>query len=231
MSDTYTNPVYDRYFADPFVLAVDGTYYAYGTGSVIDGLAFEVLRSRDLVHWESLGGALEPVGPPGTPVGTYWAPEVVVVDGLFHLYYSVGEEDRGHRLRVATSERPEGPYVDAGVELATEERFAIDPHPFRDVDGQWYLFYARDAVEDPPDGDGPVRAGTTLAVDRLLDMTTPAGKPRTVLRATSDWQLFLAQREMYGEVVDWYTLEGPFVRRHGGRYYLFYSGGSWEEPG
>lgn len=28
---TYKNPVYDRYFADPFILHFDQTFYAYGT--------------------------------------------------------------------------------------------------------------------------------------------------------------------------------------------------------
>jgi beta-xylosidase len=47
-------------------------------------------------------------------------------------------------LRVATSDRPEGPYTDTGTPLVecTGNRFAIDAHPFRDVDGRWYLFYA-----------------------------------------------------------------------------------------
>ena len=29
---------------------------------------------------------------------------------------------------------------------------------------------------------------------------------------------------------DWHTVEGPFVHKHAGRYYCFYSGGSWQEP-
>jgi len=56
------------------------------------------------------------------------------------------------------------------------------------------------------------------------------GEPRTVLRATADWQVFKLGREMYGQTYDWYTLEGPFVRKHEGCYYLFYSGGAWERP-
>ena len=67
-----------------------------------------------------------------------------------------------------------------------------------------------------------------LAVDVLDDMTRLHGEPRTILRPTADWQLFRRGRPMYGKVYDWHTLEGPFVRRHGGRYYCFYSGGSWE---
>ncbi|HVM00647.1 MAG TPA: glycoside hydrolase family 43 protein [Egibacteraceae bacterium] len=216
---TFTNPVYPGYFADPFVLRVGDVYYAYGTGSVIGGRVFEILRSTDLVRWTSLGGALEPLHDSGAQ--DYWAPEVAAVGGRYFMYYSVGVGDTNHTLRVAMAFSPEGPFVDAGTVLTPDERFAIDPHPFQDVDGQWYLFYARDLL----DGE---RVGTSLAVDRLLEMTRAEGAPRTVARATADWQLFAARRAMYGQVYDWYTLEGPFVVRHDDRYYCLYSGGAWE---
>ncbi|HWG86117.1 MAG TPA: glycoside hydrolase family 43 protein, partial [Deinococcales bacterium] len=141
----------------------------------------------------------------------------------FYMYYSAGIGDKGHQLRVGIAERPEGPYRDAGVILTPDDPFTIDAHPFQDDDGQWYLYYARDFL----DGD---RVGTALAVDRLVSMTELAGEPRTVARATADWQIFRKNREMYGAIYDWYTLEGPFVRKHGNRYYCFYSGGAWEEP-
>ncbi|MDQ3537285.1 MAG: glycoside hydrolase family 43 protein [Actinomycetota bacterium] len=219
---TYTNPVYDGYFADPAVVRVDDEYWAYGTGSAPGGRPLQVLRSADLVHWEPVGGALEPLTTSGAQ--DYWAPEVVEHDGTFYLYYSVGVGDRGHRLRVATADDPAGPFVDSGRLLAPSERFAIDPHPFRDRDGQWYLYYARDVLSGE-------RVGTALAVDRLVDMTTLAGDPSCVLRASADWQLFEAQRTLYGGVYDWYTLEGPFVVERAGRYYCFYSAGCWQSSG
>jgi beta-xylosidase len=217
---SFQNPVHPGYFADPFVLRVDGGYVAYGTGSAPGGRPFEVLRSDDLVHWRSVGGALEPLSE--SWARDYWAPEVAAVDGTYYMYYSVGEADRGHLIRVATSSSPEGPFVDHGTVLTPDERFAIDPHPFRDGD-DWYLYYAHDVL----DGE---RVGTTIAVDRLVDMTTLAREPRTLLRATHDWQMFLRGREMYGAVYDWHTLEGPFVVKRDGRYYLLYSGGAWEKP-
>jgi GH43 family beta-xylosidase len=33
---------------------------------------------------------------------------------------------------------------------------------------------------------------------------------------------------MYDQVWDWHTIEGPFARKHEGRYYCFYSAGRWE---
>jgi GH43 family beta-xylosidase len=108
--------------------------------------------------------------------------------------------------------------------LTRHERFAIDPHPFQDQDGAWYLYYARDLLE----GD---RVGTSLVVDRLIDMVRPAAEPVRVLTATADWQLFQRRRSMYGAVYDWYTLEGPFVVKRRGRYWCLYSGGAWTSAG
>jgi arabinan endo-1,5-alpha-L-arabinosidase len=225
MSRPYRNPVHPAYFADPFVLKVDGEYVGWGTGAVVGGRVFEVLRSADLVYWSSVGGALEPLEPELTDrLGSdYWAPEVVPAQGRWWLYYSVGRGDVGHSLRVAVADDVTGPYTDCGVDLTPQERFAIDPHPFVDVDGTHYLFYARDVL------DGP-RVGTMLAVDVLERMDRLAGRPIPVLAPSGDWQIFRRSRPMYGGVYDWHTLEGPFVRRLENRYVLFYSGGNWEEP-
>lgn len=223
-SQRYTNPVFPRSFADPCVVRVDDGYLAVGTGSVVGGRVFEVLRSPDLVRWTSVGGALEPLPP---EAGTdYWAPELAHADGRWWLYYSVGTGDVGHRLRVAVADEPAGPYRDCGVDLAPDEAFAIDPHPFTDADGSRYLFYARDVLTGP-------RVGTSLAAVRLRTPTEPVGDAVPVLLPSADWQMFERGRLMpqYGAArYDWHTLEGPFVVRRDGRYHLFYSGGRWEEP-
>ena len=238
---TYTNPLYPGYMADPFVWRHKGEYYAVGTGSAeahgeVEDVEtataamlgrfriFPLLHSDDFVNWHYVCGALV---PPDPELGdTFWAPEVAFHDGSFYLYYSVGREDKGHQLRVARASHPLGPYDDCKVTLVNPRvfPFTIDAHAFQDDDGQWYLFYARDFLSV----DGDARAGTALVVDRMTDMTTLAGDPVTVARASRDWQRFMANRTMYGEVWDWHTLEGPSVVKHEGRYYCFYSGGRWE---
>jgi GH43 family beta-xylosidase len=229
----YTNPVYQGYFADPFVWQYQGAYYAIGTGPAeavgeVDELGkqkvFPLLRSSNLVDWQFAGNALQRLDH--TLGNNYWAPEVAYSDGIFYLYYSVGHEDKNHQLRVATSSDPLGPYQDIGEPLLDPSihPFTIDPSPFQDDDGQWYLFYAQDFL----DTEGDVRAGTALVVDRLVSMTKLAGEAKAVLRAHHDWQRFLMNRSMYGGIYDWHTLEGPCVRKHGDRYYCFYSGGRWE---
>jgi beta-xylosidase len=231
---TYRNPVYEGYFADPFAFRHDGTYYAIGTGAaeaqseVSGNSVFPLLRSPDLVGWEPVGKGL--VRPDPTLGDTFWAPEILLHEGTFYLYYSVGFGDRRHHLRVATSPHPTGPYEDSGVALTNVEEcaFAIDPHPFRDHDGRLYLFHARDFLNCADEDGTAVRAGTALVIYPLESPTRLAASGRTVLRARADWQRFQADREMYGARFDWHTLEGPAVVLHEGRYYCFYSGGRWE---
>lgn len=227
---TKLKPVYEPYFADPFVWYADGAYYAIGTGEAeANGInpdaarVIPLLTSPDLQNWRSLGGAL--AQNEHTRGRQVWAPEVGRgTDGAFYLYYSTGSP---HQLRVARSESPEGAYVDCGVWLTGTERdipFAIDATVFRDDDGAAYLFYARDYL----DTNGGYHAGTAIAVDRLETMTQLAGQETPALRGRHDWTLFQANRRMNGKTWDWHTLEGAHVRKRHGRYWLLFSGAAWE---
>ncbi len=211
----YTNPVYPHPAADPFVLKHCGEYWCYTTGLQADRRAFGVLRSPDLVHWSRVGSAMDPLPSRGPH---YWAPEVSYLEGVFYLYYSVGDEENMH-LRVATSTDPAGPFQDSGVRL-TSEQFAIDPHVLDAGDGRRYLFYATDFLEYD-------RIGTGTVMDRLLDPFRLEGRPRPVTRAKYDWQIFDPARASKGGV-RWHTIEGSFVLKHDGLYYQMFSGGNWQ---
>ncbi|HEX5719179.1 MAG TPA: family 43 glycosylhydrolase, partial [Thermoanaerobaculia bacterium] len=175
---TYANPVWPHSFPDPFVLKFRGEYWGYCTGFWTDGRCFGVIRSRDLVHWEPMPGAMEPLAGGHT---CYWAPEVTYDNGRFYLYYSVGNEER-MEIRVAVSEHPAGPFVDSGRRL-TSEPFAIDAHVFQDDDGSRHLFYATDFLDRSHIGTGTVR-------DRMLDPFTLAGEPVPVTLPRHDWHVY-----------------------------------------
>jgi beta-xylosidase len=220
-------PLWDGYCADPFVIRDrDGQYVMYGTTPepLPDGRAFQVLVSADLETWEDAGGAL--VVPQPEPDGAeYWAPEVAFAQARYWMYYSRGRGDAGHQIRVAVSDCATGPFEDTGRVLTGGLPFAIDPSPYRDRSGSWWLFFATDVVE----GDRP---GTVLAVQRLRDMTRLEGERTIVLRATADWQRYQRDREIHGGQHDWHTLEGPSVVDDGaGGCVLLYSGGNWQTPG
>jgi len=214
---TYRNPVCPHSFPDPFVLKFRGEYWGYCTGFWHDGRAFGIARSRDLVDWQPLAGALEPL--PGGHT-CYWAPEVVHDAGRLYLYYSVGNEER-MEIRVAVADHPGGPFVDSGRRL-TSEPFAIDAHVFVDGDGARWLFYATDFLSHSHIGTGTVR-------DRLVDPFTLAGDPRPVALPSHDWHLYHPNRPEKG-FVRWHTVEGPFVLQRKGVYYEMFSGGNWQNP-
>lgn len=222
MSLRYQNPVYAEDFADPFILKTRGAYYAYGTAaSGEEGRIFPVLWSTDLVHWTHLGGALAPL----SDGQMYWAPEVIEKDGRYYLFYSAstGPSEEFHRLRVAISEEPAGPFMDSGRLLLPQMGFTIDADPFRDpVSGKYFLFFATDFESDEPYGTG-------LAVVPLADdLLSVINAPRCVIRAQADWQIYQRQRQYKGRLWQkWNCVEGPCCLFHEGRYYCLYSGGAW----
>jgi len=227
---SFTNPVYSEYLADPFCFHHEGTYYAVGTGrrecnyGKPDGNVVPMVKSQDLQHWQPVGQVLIP--PDIERGGCFWAPEVAYHDGLFYMYYHPCGNGKGFHIRVAVAEIPEGPYEDTGQPLTDVERnrFAIDSHPFRDDDGQWYLFYATNFH----DFDEHTFRGTALVIDRMVSMTQLEGDPKVVMRAHWQWQRYDKQRDVNGVVADSYTLEGPTACRRGNRYYCFYSGGNYQ---
>ncbi|CAF1499901.1 unnamed protein product [Rotaria magnacalcarata] len=224
-------PIWPNYLADPFAFEFNGTYYMIGTGVVLseNKTTFPSLRSDDLIEWTYSGDILNVIEQPDQP-SSYWAPEIAEKDNIFYLFYSVGFDDKQHRLRVVSSSSPLGPYYDSqSIELTTVTQlsFAIDPHPFQDrKDGQWYLFYSRDFL----DKNNNYRVGTGIVVDRLINnMTRLAGNESIVLRAQHDWQLYERNRSMYHDIYDWYTLEGAATwQQESGVYICFYSGGNWQ---
>jgi arabinan endo-1,5-alpha-L-arabinosidase len=220
-------PVWSGYFADPFVLHVDGEYFAYGTGGpaasdTAAGARFPMLRSPDAARWTPAGFALrEPRALSGR---SFWAPEVAVRNGIFHLFYSAGgPEGEGHRLRVARARSPLGEFEDAGVEVVPDEPFSIDPHPFLDPrDGRWYLFFVKDFFDEP------VGSGISVAplADDFASLLEP---PRVALRPSAAWHVYARDRHWYGRTWRvWHTVEGPCVVHRQGLYWLFYSGGLWK---
>ena len=228
---TKFQPVFSAYLADPFVWKHEDAFYAIGTGDAeadgrlrADGRVIPLLRSHDLRHWEFVHYALF---HPDPQLGhQFWAPAVAENDRRFYLSYSVGDCTSGkdHQLRVAVAERPEGPYQDVGKPLLLpgNEQFVFDPHPFRDDDGQWYLFYNRNYLEVEDSG----RAGDAIVARRLETMTSLGQEHYPILRPSFDWQRGHF-RNYNGQIIDWHTTEGACVVKRQGRYYCFYSGSDW----
>ena len=200
---SFSNPVLPEDFADPFILRVNGAYYAYATNTA--DVDLPVRRSTDLIHWETLGDAMGPL-PTWVTKGLTWAPDIMPVTGGFVLYYTARHTDSGQQvIGAAFSESPEGPFIDhAPAPLIAQHDLggAIDAHAFIDTDGQRYLYWKNDG--------NSCGQRTYLWVQRLSDDGLQLlDEPRALLRNDLPWERHL--------------IEAPFVHARGGLYHLFYS--------
>jgi arabinan endo-1,5-alpha-L-arabinosidase len=208
---TFANPVIDADFPDPAILkAPDGFYYVYATQTDRNPptVNLQVARSSDLVRWDLLGDAL-PVKPAwASMTWDFWAPHVVRHEGRYFLYYSakpdaaVLDDKKGLCLAVATSDRPEGPFTDVGRPLQCGESFVnIDPMAYDDpATGKRLLYWGS--------GFQPIKV-RELAPDRIS--FAAGSRAMDLVPPVKD---------------DGYEglIEGAWVVRRDGRYYLFYSG-------
>ena len=214
-------PVMRENFPDPFVLADDGEYIAYATNR---GVNLPMARSRDLVNWELVR---DPQNPKklldGMPqLGSWaredftWAPEVMEIGGRWLLYYTARHAKRDVQcIGVAVADTPTGPFRDTSAEpLVCQYDLGgtIDAQPFRDADGQLYLYYKSD-------GNNPkfLKPSYIWAQRLSADGLSLVGKPAPLVRNDVHWE--------------WRVVEAPaMVRRPDGGYTLFFSANhfGWE---
>jgi beta-xylosidase len=145
---TYTNPVAEN-LPDPHVIRANGMYYAYGTNAPGEG--YRVLESPNLIDWTDKGYAFKKTE---TSWGreNFWAPCVVEKDGAFYLFYSsMGPVPAGHlshRISVAKSNSPLGPFTDIKAPLLDIGKAVIDAGVALDPDSnKAYLYFALDMSE------------------------------------------------------------------------------------
>jgi arabinan endo-1,5-alpha-L-arabinosidase len=206
----YVNPVLDADFPDPTVIrAPDGFYYGYATQTERNGrmINIQVARSADLVHWQHLGDALPSKPSWASATQDFWAPHVLRDGNRYIMYYSAkpdsADERHGLCLAVATASSPAGPFADMGHPLQCGEGFAnIDPMAFDDpATGKRLLYWGS--------GFKPIKV-QELGADRMS--FAPGSAPTEQVWPNPVKDAFPV------------LVEGAWVMRRDGWYYLFYSG-------
>lgn len=207
-------PVLKTNFPDPFILPHGGRYLAYATNMEGDRSNVPMAFSTDLVNWSLMavpGNAdayhdALPELPAWAERGRTWAPEVIQIGGRFVLYFTARHRRSEQQcIGTAVAGEPRGPFVPQGeAPLVCQHELggSIDASPFRDADGQLYLYFKN---------DGNARSAPThLWGQRLApDGMSLVGEPAALARNDAGWE---------GSIV-----EAPFMVRRGERYVLFYS--------
>ncbi|KAG9532245.1 Arabinanase/levansucrase/invertase, partial [Aureobasidium melanogenum] len=168
------------------------------------------------------------------PKANVWAPAVIKrpSDNKFVLYYSAASADSpenaprtSHCIGAAVSDTssPAGPYLPLNDTIACpiDQGGAIDPSPFIDTDGSFYVTYKVDGNNIGHGGDcgnmvKPL-VPTPIKLQKMMaDGVTPDGSDITILDRTED---------------DGPLVEAPVITRSPeGIYFLFFSSGCTRNP-
>jgi arabinan endo-1,5-alpha-L-arabinosidase len=188
---------------DPGTITKDGdTYFNFTTGT---GIWYST--SKDLLTWSAGPAPVFQTTPAWINAkipnfsGSYWAPDVIRMNGYYYLYYSVSTFGTSNSAigvaRTASLKNPS--WTDLGVVVesygGSSEINAIDPAVFRDHDGKIYMSY------------GSFFGGIGLAE---INQSTGklAGSVSTIWGGGGR------------------DIEAPYITRNGDYYYLFVNRGS-----
>ncbi len=171
--------------------------------------AIPMLRSKDLLNWESLGFALPAVpawiADSGITTRSLWAPDISFHNGKYQLYYagsSFGRNTSVIGLATNTTLDPSAPgykWVDQGLVVSTrqgDDYNAIDPNFATDEEGKGWLVF-----------------GSFWSGIKMVKLNEKG------LRDETDKTVYaVASRKEPPRAV-----EAPFIIREGKWYYLFVS--------
>jgi beta-xylosidase len=229
---TASNPIVPGWYADPEIRVFAGRYWIYPTYSADAGASdrsahftptqvelrklhtvrpsyayqtfFNAFSSPDLIHWTKHPHVLDVSSVPWAAYAV-WAPSVIEAGGRYYMFFGANDiqSDQEHGgIGVAVSDKPGGPFKDALgkplVDAFHNGAQPIDPFVFRDTDGQVYLYY----------GGWRHCNVVRLSKDMRRVLPYPDG---------STWK----------EITPPGYVEGSFVIKRRGVYYLMWSEGEW----
>jgi beta-xylosidase len=228
------NPVIKGWYADPEGIIFGNQYWIYPTYSDDYGQPdrstdfteqqlkaqkntinkqyliqtfFDAFSSPDLITWQKHPHVLD-IKNVKWAAYSLWAPSIIEADKKYYLFFSANDIQNDKELGgigVAVSNDPAGPFIDAlGKPLIDKFHNGaqpIDQYIFRDSDGSFYLYY------------GGWRHCNVVRLNSDLLSVKP-----------------FEDGILYKEITPENYVEGVFVIKVHGKYYLMWSEGSWGGP-
>jgi len=198
---SYRNPVLAGFYPDPSVTRVgDRFYLVNSTFTYFPGIP--VFESRDLVHWQQLGGVIDrpsELSFDGLGVSRgIFAPAIRFHDGAFYVV-STAVDAGGNFLSVARNAG--GPWSDP---IWLPQIDGIDPSLFFDTDGKAYILN-----NGPPAGPPQYDGHRAIWIQEFDPAARKLVGPRKVL---INGGVDFAKKPVW--------IEGPRMYRHAGWYIL-----------
>ena len=210
--DTYQNPVLFADYSDPDAIRVGDDYYLTAS-SFLTAPGLPILHSKDLVNWTIINHVFAAQPPadhfakPRHGQGV-WAPAIRHHDGKFWIFCP----DPDFGIYVTTATDPAGAW--SAPFLLKAGKGLIDPCPFWDDDGTFYLIH----------GWARSRAG----IANLLTLHQLSADGTTILDAGKNIQTTNGKSNDVGTIIidankldGWNTLEGPKLYKRDGWYWVF----------
>ena len=232
----------DHYMADPSAHVFNGKIYIYPSHDVEAGIPendngdhFD-MRDYHVFSMEDIDGEVIDHGVVLSVKDIPWAgrqlwdSDVAEKDGKYYLYFSLKDKNDVFHIGVATSHRPEGPFVAESNHIPGS--YSIDPCAFTDEDGACYLYFGglwggqlqryrnNKAIEcgHEPADDEPALCGKVAKLSE--NMLGFAEEPRDVLIVDKDGTPLKAGDH------DRRFFEASWMHKYNEKYYFSYSTGN-----
>ncbi|MDX2431084.1 MAG: glycoside hydrolase family 43 protein [Bacteroides sp.] len=233
-SELTGNPLFPGWYADPEAIIFGDEYWIYPTFSddygepdrsrefsdwqkevqkntinpqYLKQTFFNAFSSTDLSNWTKHSHVLD-IKDVKWASYSVWAPSIIQANGKYYLFFGANDiqsDEEYGGIGVAVADSPAGPFVDAlGKPLIDKFHNGaqpIDQFVFRDDDGQIYMYY------------GGWRHCNVVKLSKdLLSVET------------------FEDGEQFKEITPEKYVEGPFVLKRKGKYYMMWSEGTWGGP-
>ncbi len=228
------NPVIKGWYADPEGIIFDDEYWIYPTYSdhfetpdvskelseqqleaqkkaITSGYLiqtfFNAFSSKDLVTWTKHSHVLD-IKDVKWAAFALWAPAILKANNKYYLFFGANDIQNATEyggIGVATSDNPAGPFKDALGKPLIKDFYngaqPIDQFVFKDDDGQFYMYYG-----------GWAHCNVVKLSSDLLSIVK------------------FDDVEIAKEITPENYVEGPFMLKRKGKYYLMWSEGGWGGP-
>jgi beta-xylosidase len=200
---------------DPFMFQQDGRYYLFTSDDKVPQNV-PVRSGTQVGQWGGPSDAL-PDPPAWAAPGVMWAPDVARFGNHYLLYFTSRLRDVSPATMCigdAISTAVAGPYIASPVPFVCQQSLggSIDPRVFEDTNGQPYMIWKSDQNARSNTANTQIYS-QPLSADGLHLLE----QPTVIFGPDESWQ---------GHIV-----EAPQLVLVRGSYFLFYSGGWFNQPG